>query len=458
MNIRRVAAAGLWLFAALAPVGALACDNVFGIPTESRIRLLWLDPAAPADAPIVVAESRCSIAAGHRYAAATVSADGGAIAAWHEKGLEVHFGGRRRLVAIGGDWSKLPFPYGGPGSFEWAPDGRRLALALPVEGPEGKRVRRVAVLDVRRLGDDQPLRVVGTVEPGASLYALQWAPGADALLQLEALPGPDGSYGAKSSSRVRRVPLDGRPPTTVLEHAAALDFYLARTHHGRLGGTEAVEALFGVGDDLFVLRPGGQRTRLEVPGRGLFSIDWHPTRDLVAMFFRRPVHDARGRTWRGLYLVDLARPDEATQLHDGADVRTVWFSPRGTYLGWSTPTSVSYRPVDSRAQAVTITPPSGEADADQVRGCGWSQDEKRLAWCVGPRLFVRDVTTGADTQVDLRPEHPARAFAGLPQWVGDQLLVTLFEDLGGPAAVPDPRRPPTFGTSGEQPRPPARQR
>ncbi|MCW8140256.1 MAG: hypothetical protein KIT58_15255, partial [Planctomycetota bacterium] len=94
---------------------------------------------------------------------------------------------------------------------------------------------------------------------------------------------------------------------------------------------------------------------------------------------------------------------------------------------WASEDGLWYRRVeDARGKPVRVPAPRGE----RITGFAWHAGEGRLAFTADDALFVHDVAAGQVREVWRvgRPERPL--FLADPRFVGDEVLVTSYEDLG----------------------------
>ncbi|MCO5172428.1 MAG: hypothetical protein M9894_39525 [Planctomycetes bacterium] len=406
---------------------ARACTHVRGIPSECQVEV-WrvaLDGGAGGAEPRRMASVLMKDT--WAYRAHDLAPDGRTTLVHLEDGVEVQRVGQPAVRL------KLELPFA-PRDFAWSPDSRRVAF-WTVHRPAGAAPRKViAVMDVAGLpaappGADEPppFEVVYEAEEGFVPHGLGWSSAEDALLVLErCLVGED------AASRLVRVDLDPRDARTLLQVPGSIDFFetalgCCAASGERLRPEGPSPILFGVTDGLSLLEPGGgEPRRLSLPATSVFNLDWRPGGDVVALFFRRAVR-RQGQAFVGVYLAPLAEGAPAEQLYTDTDVHTLWFSPRGRYVSWASEDGLWYRRVeDARGKPVRVPAPRGE----RITGFAWHAGEGRLAFTADDALFVHDVAAGQVREVWRvgRPERPL--FLADPRFVGDEVLVTSYEDLG----------------------------
>lgn len=421
------------------------------------------------------------------YHAYSMAHDGKAIVVHHFDGIELVRQGRPSVKL------QMELPYN-PRDFYWHPDCKRVAFWV-ADTPKPKRpgqvvypVRALAIMDVTRVpatvrpGDPPPYEVVYWAPPDIQPFGLEWSPRGDAIYMIVRGLDPvsNESYGA-----IIRIELDKKDePKEIVRMPGGLDFFMppvSRFERGEGPSSQKYLIIFGHMDGLYTVEPDGKNPRRlsQLPAVGLYNIEWNPKPNLneVILFFRRPIPGADGRTFVGVYLVRL---DELTrrlgdaeanpgakpaieQLYDGTDVHTLWYSPRGTYMTWSTPWGLWFRrPDDPQDKTVEVRiPPQPEGVTLEMKGVTWHDDESKLAFTAGNKLFVYDLPSKETYQVaEFGTE--TTTFAAEPRFVGDDVYLTAFEDANASSRIEKgikfgtPDRPitdPTMGRGGNVPAP-----
>lgn len=375
-------------------------------------------------------------------------------------------------------------PYN-PRDFMWAPDSRRVAFWAAAQ-VEGKDVRGLAVMDTGRIsqsiakGDKAPYDIVYAVPGHRQPYGVEWSPSGDAVFVLEVDYDPasgGGAYGVLW----RVEPSPGSKPKQLIRMKGAFDFFMppvSRFERGEGPSGAPYRIILGHGEGLFLVDPHGKGvTKLsEIPAVGLQNIEWNPDprREEVALFFRRPVANAKGETFGGVWLVDIKKaeqaatrrltagapesaappapeadlPDQAPEapsedrsfaeeLYDGLDIHTLWYSPRGTYVTWASLNGVWFRrPAGKVDTTVHIAAPESDAGVPlDIKGVTWADDESKLAYTAGNRVYVYEVAPRESYKV-AEVGTAETVFLAEPRFVGQQVYFSAFEDAS-PRMKPD---------------------
>lgn len=402
------------------------------------------------------------------YHAYSMAHDGKTNIVHRADGIEVHRAGSSRPIVV-----PVPIAYI-PRDMMWHPDSKRVAfwVAAPPRDlapwikeqeererayglPKQERkanervgptnVRSLAVMDVTRLSsstnpDDLPFEIVYQMSPTASPFGIEWSPKGEAIFVIERSVEPTTR---QNCGTITRIDLNATDKAKVIvTMPGMIDFFMPPTSRFERGdgpSSSDYKIVFGHIDGLYLCDPDGGNVRRvsHVPAVGLYNVEWNPkpNKDEMILFFRRPVTSDDGRTFTGVYRVDVPRGDAAPtleQLYDGTDIHTLWYSPRGTYMTWASPNGVWFRrPEDPPAKVVQVDAPIAEGAPLEVKGVSWSDDERRLAFVASNRLYVCDVPTG-----DAKAEpyeaavfgEAASHFGAEPRWVGDQVYLSVFED------------------------------
>jgi len=342
-----------------------------------------------------------------------------------------------------------------PREFLFHPANEDLAFWGPAT--EDGNYKYVAVMNVKRLDDDEPWRVLydpqkeypGPPEtPDHRPFGMEWSPKGDALYVIERVY-PIHSQRSYSTAIVRiEYPSGAREQIVQLDEN--IDFFMppvSRFQSGSGPDRNPFLIVFGARSGLYVTDPEGKRTRRvsTLPAVGLYNVEWNPNPDVrqLLLFFRRAAVGAGGRSFRGVWLVHLdriGRPEEgqvAEQLTPSTDIHTLWYSPKGTYATWATKEEVAIRrPLDPIEETIYLEGVDEEGNFLDIKGVAWHDDEEHVAYTAGDRLFVYDLR--AD-EVYALGRYGSREgdFAAEPIWIGDSVYMSVFEDL----THIDPHRP-----------------
>lgn len=418
------------------------------------------------------------------YHAYSMAHDGKTTIVHVPDGIEVHRPGRGKVEL------QIELPYN-PRDFYWHPDSKRVAFWV-VHTPKATRPgqvvqarRAVAVMDTTRLGgtprpgDAPPYDVVYTTTAEQAPFGLEWSPRGDALYLIQR--GLDAvtneSYGV-----VTRIELnDIEHPQEIVRMPGGLDFFMppvSRYERGEGPSSAKYLIIFGHMEGLYTIEPDGKNPQRvsQLPAVGLYNIEWNPKPSVnqVILFFRRPIPSGDGRTFVGAYLVRLddllrrrgvaeadpsARP-AIEQLYDGTDVHTLWYSPRGTYMTWATPWGLWFRrPDDTADKTVQVElPAQPEGVTLEIKGVTWSDDEHKLAFTAGNKLFIYELGSKEAFQV-AEFGKDTNTFAAEPRFVGDEVYLTAFEDANASGRIekgvkfgrPGHEVDPTLGRGGRIP-------
>ncbi len=360
-------------------------------------------------------------------------------------GMEV-IRGNQRIKLTG--WE---IPYN-PRDLMWHPDCKQVAMWAPVTKEEPRRA--IALMDVTRLSpsyrpeDPPPYKVIYRSTEQRSPFGFEWSPQGDALFVVESVYEPETST---YFGEIVRVDLS-RPdkPRTIVRLPGHIDFFMppvSRFERGEGPSPRPYFLIFGHREGLFYVDPEGKQARRvsEIPAVGLHNVEWNPREDKneVTLFFRRPVVSSDGRTFAGVWVVDIGafekQGDAALRsLYDGRDIHTLWYSPRGTYITWASPNAVWFQPPSAKEdQIVRIDPPA--PGLGEVKGATWSDDESRLALTIGNTVFVYVLATKDIYQVASFGETSSH-FCAEPRWVGNDLFLSVFEDAGAQRKKPGTRQ------------------
>lgn len=179
----------------------------------------------------------------------------------------------------------------------------------------------------------------------------------------------------------------------------------------------------------------------------------------------------------------VAQESFMEQLHRKRDIHTLWFSPKGTYATWSSNESIYFRePIrqpteqgeEEKTKTAVIEIMTKDDNPRQIKGVTWNDDETKLAFTADNQIWVYDLDPKeallkkADEKAKKAHEAALKAakkaglpappepepdpvdasieavtgkrpfrymirefsegFTADPEWVGDRVVLTLFED------------------------------
>lgn len=385
---------------------------------------------------------------------------------------------------------KMNLRHHNPREFIFAPDSTTVAFWAPAE--EGEVRKRVAVMDLSRLGSTANYRVIYTPEAGRSPFGMEWTPDQKFLVIVEKQIVQDVEY-----SILSRVTFPGGRPRELFRTAGKIDFFMppvSRFEGGQGPSKEPYKIIFGCENGLYLIdaQTGRERKRLSrLPAMGLHNIEWNPDpkKNQVVLFFRNPVAAPDGRRFEGVYFVDLDKMQNAPvgadglidqdsfmeQLYRNTDIHTLWFSPEGEYVTWSSNEAIFFRrPEESEDKTAVIEIFDEDDNPRQLKGVTWSHDSKKLAFTADNQVWVYDLDppealiAKAKKEAEKRHEAAVKAakeagqeppelveedpvdasimavtgkkpyrymikefktgFTAEPQWVGNRVVLTLFEE------------------------------
>ncbi len=367
-----------------------------------------------------------------------------------------------------------------PREFIFSPDSKRVAFWAPTD--EEHPTKRVALMELGSLAPGDPkFDIVYAPPMGTAPFGMEWSPAGDALFVIERV-----TEGGVTYTQIQRLSMPkGGKPRRIARVAGVIDFFMPPVSRFESGGgpsREPYQIIFGARDGLYLTDPEGRRQRRisKVPAVGLHNIEWNPQpkRNQVVLFFRFPSRGADGRRFKGVYLVDLdamaKSPDDEDafieHLYEGSDIHTLWFSPKGTYVTWASKESVYFRkPEDAFDEVVELVMKDpDEGRPLEMRGVTWNDDETKLAFTAENRVMIFDVERHLREREEAAKQPPAAAdatataeqgeqdakaedeeeevpnpyeiatfpagFAAEPVWIGDDVFLTVVEDISGERA------------------------
>ncbi|MBX3465932.1 MAG: hypothetical protein KF878_03410 [Planctomycetes bacterium] len=417
----------------------------------------------PTDGKAPRRESTVFMEGNWTYHAYSMSHDGKANVVHLPDGIEVHRQGRPKVKL------EMELPYN-PRDFYWHPDSRRVAfwcIHTPKAERPGQivaRTKAVAVMDVTKLGgtaprpgEPPPYDVIQVGRADTTPFGLEWSPKGDAIYVIQR--GLD-VVNNESYSVITRVDLSNpTKPRDIVRMVGGIDFFMppvSRFERGEGPSNADYQIIYGHAEGLFVVDPQGKEPQrlAQIPAVGLYNIEWNPraNKKEVILFFRRAVRGRDGEMFVGAYLVRIdqllrrvAQPESEEaggkpaieQLYDDTDVHTLWYSPRGTYMTWATPSGVWFRRPDEPADKTVLIqpPPPAEGEAPlEVKGVTWHDSERKIAFTAGNKLFLVELpSTEPKLLAKLGPD--GHTFLAEPRFVGDEVYLTSFEDARGSGGV-----------------------
>ncbi len=349
-----------------------------------------------------------------------------------------------------------------PREFIFHPDNQHVAFWAPTV--DDQPVKRIAVQDLNRLDPERAPPVVYTPPAQHIPFGFEWSPAGDALFVIERTREEETSY-----TEIQRVEYPGGRVSRLIRFAGTIDFFMppvSRFENGSGVSTEPFRIIFGAEDGLYVCDPkerdqqddgpdGSLKRISDLPAMGLHNIEWHPdpNREMVVLFFRRPVPNAEGLMMRGLFLVDIdalndGDPDFMEQLYELTDVHTLWFSPKGTFVTWASLRGLWWRAPDEPASAeMEIVEFDDEGQPLPIRGVSWNDEETKICYTAGNRVFIYDLELAAEIEEQRAngefdevaeedipsPKYEVArvptGFVAEPSWIDeDTVMVSSFED------------------------------
>lgn len=295
-------------------------------------------------------------------------------------------------------------------------------------------------------GTPQPKAVLAN-PPGVRAGGIEWAPDGSCAFFIALVDDAKGN----TCGSLQRVTfgaggtLAGVAP--ILSHTAALRFFnppTSRFQNGRGPNGDPYDIFVGAKDGCYLLSPDGKHFEQLTPATAdnIDNLEWSPDSKhpkLLVNFFA-PTPGQGGSTLKGTYLVHLDRRAQGKkgeqlfeQVHDKADVHTVWFSPNGKYATWVSWEGVFFREAEGKPDSVQLI-----AIKDQqkgiplpVKGCSWNEAETRIAITASNRLFVYEVD-GAKKLTVAHCGNDAKTFTAEPVWRGDDVIFSTFTDVAAP--------------------------
>lgn len=344
----------------------------------------------------------------------------------------------------------------------WSPDSKHVTFWAPIrpehEPPEGAASQGLAVLSLNRITAEMaeapnpvpaPYEIVYFPSQENAPFGLEWSPSGKAIYVIER-----GYEDAALYTQIVRVPFPRGEPTVIAKMGGMIDFFMppvSRFEHGGGPSARPYWIVFGHPRGLFIVDPKGRHVQrlANVPAVGLHNIEWHPGREnQLALYFKRGMLNAKGEQFKGVYLLHLDRlgKPEAGELlehvYPDNDVHTLWYSSRGRYVSWASGTTIHFRESKPSGSADAAPPvrtiePAIDGDPLDVKGYAWHEDERRLAVTAGNYLLLYNIVPKPDPEAP--PPEPyfqtslGRAtthFVAEPAWVGDDVMLSSFEDLG----------------------------
>jgi dipeptidyl aminopeptidase/acylaminoacyl peptidase len=273
----------------------------------------------------------------------------------------------------------------------------------------------------------------------------EWAPIGKAIILMELVFEESATY-----TVIRRVPMGDRPSAgkELVRMQGRIDFFnspTTRYEYGAGSSDKPFSVVFGAADGLYTVPGNGQlppHRLAEVPAEGLENIEWNPTGEQFAVYFKRQTSN-KGKELQGLYLADVNRHQQEVlvPLYEFLDVHTLWFSAKGNYVVWATyPMAGRPSAMDSAIHVVSTKDPEDRIVIKQedgsdsplpITGVYMNKEETQLAYTALNRVFVYDLASGKRAQVAHFPLNDPQMvrFAAEPHWLDDRLVVAVYEDV-----------------------------
>ena len=384
-----------------------------------------------------------------------------------------------------------------PREFVFSPDNRLVAFWAPTE--IGEPIKRIALMDLGSLRAKADYKILYSPKHGRIPFGIEWAPDGKALFVVERQVKNDIDYAILSRIDVPGGSLKelyrtvGKidffmPPVSRFENGQGLSKEPYQIIFGCMNGLYLIDP-----------ETGKDRTRLSrLPAVGLQNLEWNPApkKNQVMLFFKNPVTSADGGRFEGVYLVDIDKmrtaPADASgqvdqsvfmeQLHRRNDIHTLWFSPKGTYATWASNESIFFRePTGAKEKTAVIEILDKDDNPRLIKGVSWHDDETKVAFAADNQLWIYDfdpsdeqlkeadekakkaqeaalkaakkaglpappepepdpVDASIEAVTGKRPlrymvREFSKGFTADPEWVGDRVVLTHFEDAREELAI-----------------------
>lgn len=351
--------------------------------------------------------------------------DGRSLVAHRKDGIEVFYGpGMKRSKRV-----RMDLLAHNPRTFLYHPNNKRVAFWAPVAKKHWNRSKRVAImkLDGAPPSGKGAYKVLYAPPKRSTPTGLEWSPQGDALFIMERMWEDDLGY-----SVIKRIDAKTGKATEIVRRLGEIDFFMppiSRFENGRGVSKAPFSIVYGTSDGLYVTDPEGKSKRRlsAVPALGLTNAEWHPVRNQITIFFERAVPGPDGKTFRGLYMVDIGNAEteaKVTQLHPNPDVHTLWYSPRGTYVLWANAVEVFYRNLDA-GETKSFAAFNAKGAGRLIRGVSFNEDETKLVYCVEGEVRAYDLKERFSVPV----ANIASGFTAEPRWVGEDVVFSVYEDI-----------------------------
>lgn len=348
----------------------------------------------------------------------------------------------KKLVVQRGERSQTyAFHWRSPGEFEFS--SKRPTWVATWSPDRGG----VTLLDLSELGPELVAKELYRSPKGFSPISLRWSPAGDALLVYER---------SEEGYLWREVPVEGGAAITHGEPSeGSFLIMVPYLQDGKLslvvGDEEGLKLLSGSKP---ALRLSGlvptrlvDRAHLYVGGRNLFAL---ACRGMTVA----------GEQAKGVFLVDLERLVKSARagkplmgleafdrVHPSQDSKTLWFSPKGTYLTGAATDEVYLRRTKAPREHPTYLSFKDASEVPRrIRGVYWNDAETKLAVIADHQVWVYDWSAAQGTKSQasdglaelealtgkrpvLRRVGEVRGgFLAEPQWLGDRVVFSQFED------------------------------
>lgn len=330
-------------------------------------------------------------------------------------------------------------------NFWWGPDNKKFMVWLP---------GGIAILnadDLGPTGGPPKFKIVYRAPAGRFPIGIAWSPSGSEIFVSEHF-----EEGGNTKSAIKKVSVESGAATEILVHPIELIFYMpADTWYEDGSGPKAKKSpiLFGAKDGVFVMdSDGGGKTKLaDLPCEGIGDVMWDPSqKEQFLLLWRRgfPAPAPSKKVFKGLYLVKVEEAKKVAaakkaddysfmeEITDGTEgVHTLFFSPKGKYIGWAEKEGAHYRETAKTEKATTV---SLGGITGPVKGLAWDDKETKLAIAVGNKLVTYDLASKGVTQIATTGE---KGFVAEPFWRGDEIVYSSFVDASLKKTVGDPVPP-----------------
>lgn len=277
-----------------------------------------------------------------------------------------------------------------------------------------------------------------------SLLGLEWSPWGDEIYFLQNVFR--GSYIDRTIQRVNAVKGKAKPEVLV-KVVENIDFFMPPVswfeHGDGVQKGRKYQIVYGTSRGLFILDRDGKKpvNLTEAPAVNLRNLEWSPDGKKIIMYYDGGFNSRRFGDLKGVTLVHLnsgkKKGVEFENLYDGRGIHTLWFSRKGKWITWVKETGCWYRSPDDRGKkGIRVPNPKIKTESGKVveitdkpiKGAIWNKDETRLAITAGNQVWIYNTET-KETKLYHEFGQGLTHFCAEPIWVGDELLLTIVEDV-----------------------------